>query len=638
MRLTALIAAILSASGVYAQEAVLRESHITAVRSVIAPTDTISGSRLRSATDAADAIRSFTGLQVKDYGGVGGLKTINVRSLGSEHVGVFIDGIRIDNAQNMQVDLGRFSTDNLSSIELYGGQKSAILQSAVEYGSATAVHLISDTPARNAATVRVRGGSFGTLSPSFRIDRIFRQHLYVTFDAALTYSDGRYRFHDNYPGHDTVMVRTNTDIRSARAEARMGRKTWHLHAYAYDSERGLPGPVVRRASALPLSLDRQSDRNLFLQGSWRHTFTSAWDIALKGKLTRDYIRYRTDPEHDPQSMPIDVYYRQHQAYTSIATSIRLTPFWQAAIASDIQYNTLNSNARDFTLPRRLTAFSAISTSISKGPLNASASLLHTIAADLFRNTSAGAWTRTNTTRRAFTPSLMASYTSNSFTINAFVKRSYRLPSFNDLYYTIVGNSLLSPEKATQYNISARFHTNINANTAVTARLEAYHNRMRDKIVAVPTVNQFRWSMYNIGRADINGAEAQFSVRHDDTKGIDIRYTYQQALDHSNKKSLTYGGQIAYIPLHSGSVNADITLHGWRLDITTVLTSERWSNSANIKDYRIAPWWTLDARISRTIGRITLRADLKNIFNKQYCVVQGYPMPGFNILGYLGYDF
>ncbi|WP_449399736.1 TonB-dependent receptor [Chryseobacterium wanjuense] len=48
----------------------------------------------------ADALRYFSGVQIKDYGGIGGLKTINIRSMGSQHVGVFYDGIQIGNAQN----------------------------------------------------------------------------------------------------------------------------------------------------------------------------------------------------------------------------------------------------------------------------------------------------------------------------------------------------------------------------------------------------------------------------------------------------------------------------------------------------------------------------------------------------------
>lgn len=83
----------------------------------------------------ADAIRYFSGIQVKDYGGIGGLKTVNIRSLGTHHVGVFYDGIQLGNAQNGQVDLGKFSLENMEEISLYNGQKSEIFQPAKDFGS-----------------------------------------------------------------------------------------------------------------------------------------------------------------------------------------------------------------------------------------------------------------------------------------------------------------------------------------------------------------------------------------------------------------------------------------------------------------------------------------------------------------------
>ena len=56
----------------------------------------ITPQRLEGATlkrlnmlSVADALRFFSGVQIKDYGGIGGLKTINIRSMGSEHVGVY---------------------------------------------------------------------------------------------------------------------------------------------------------------------------------------------------------------------------------------------------------------------------------------------------------------------------------------------------------------------------------------------------------------------------------------------------------------------------------------------------------------------------------------------------------------------
>ena len=56
----------------------------------ILPAQTLSGEQLErlNSQSVADALRYFSGVQIKDYGGIGGLKTINIRSMGSQHVGV----------------------------------------------------------------------------------------------------------------------------------------------------------------------------------------------------------------------------------------------------------------------------------------------------------------------------------------------------------------------------------------------------------------------------------------------------------------------------------------------------------------------------------------------------------------------
>ena len=86
----------------------------------VIPAQALSGRDLQrlSAVSIADALRYFAGVQIKDYGGIGGLKTVNVRSMGSQHVGVFYDGLQLGNAQNGQIDLGRFSLDNMESVSI----------------------------------------------------------------------------------------------------------------------------------------------------------------------------------------------------------------------------------------------------------------------------------------------------------------------------------------------------------------------------------------------------------------------------------------------------------------------------------------------------------------------------------------
>ena len=86
----------------------------------IIPVQELKGEQLRALNShsVADAVRYFAGVQLKDYGGVGGLKTIDVRGMGTQQVGVFYDGIQLGNAQNGIVDLGKFSFWALHIVEM----------------------------------------------------------------------------------------------------------------------------------------------------------------------------------------------------------------------------------------------------------------------------------------------------------------------------------------------------------------------------------------------------------------------------------------------------------------------------------------------------------------------------------------
>src|SRR5574344_2906121 len=143
----------------------------------VIPSQQLSGEQLEKLNthSVADALRYFSGLQVKDYGGVGGLKTVDIRSMGTNHMGVFYDGIQLGNAQNGQIDLGKYSLDNIEEISLYNGQKSEIFQSAKDFGSAGTIYLRTRHPRfrssrRYNLNVTFRTGSFGLANPSVRFE------------------------------------------------------------------------------------------------------------------------------------------------------------------------------------------------------------------------------------------------------------------------------------------------------------------------------------------------------------------------------------------------------------------------------------------------------------------------------------
>ena len=595
----------------------------------------------------ADVLRRFTGVQVKDYGGVGGLKTVNVRSLGSEHVGVFLDGVQVDNAQNMQVDLGRFSTDGIGMVSLYNGQKTRRLQTAKEYASGAAVHLDADIPFlmdRDGGRVRLRGGSFGTFNPSLQWDRRIGSTL-LRLSAEGVSSHGKYK----YPYFDTTLVRENGDLKSLRLESalfgRLEKGIWRLRLYGYGSERGFPGPVIRRAAGFPFSAERQADGDFFVQGGWNQDWSDRYATAVRFKYAYGYTHYATHPEKNPMALPYDLHYRQQSGYGSLAQSLVLCDPWSVDLSTDLQYNALQSDMGQFVTPRRTVFTGALSTRVVRKRIRAAAHLVYQGAWDRFLTPAAGGWTRENTYRDAWMPSVSLYYAPlEGLEIDAFVKRSYRLPSFNDLYYSLVGNAALEPESAAQAGVDIRT-AGKKGRWSWEGRLSPYFNRVDDKIVAIPTSSQFRWTMLNIGRVDVTGLDVKVDVRRRWTGGaaeLTARYSYQRALDHTVPGSRTYGNQIPYIPLHSGGMDIEVQWGDWTFSWDTVLTGARWSRTANTPDYYVAPWTVSDASLFRKMEMPALSGRAKvpelsagivcgNVFNTAYQVVQGYPMPGFHAM-------
>lgn len=614
----------------------------------------------------ADVLRSQSGIQVKDYGGVGGLKTVNVRSLGSEHNGVFINGIAVENAQNMQVDIGRFSLDELAEITIYNANGCARLQSAKEYASANSICLSYRTPelkGRFGGKARIRGGSFGTLSPAVTLNARLGKNVVGTLSTEYTRSNGKYRFHNSryyringeVKGYDTTMIRQNGDISAIRVEGRLsgtgnGRSSWNSHVYYYDSERGLPGPVVRSATVLPGYGDRQADRNFFVQGAWKHPLGGNFhqEIKIQGKYAWDYTRYRTDPDKNPQAMPTDVTYRQHNAYLSASWAMSPFEWWSINLASDVQFNTLDGTSKYFAQPQRLSLWEALALDFNWNIVRISANANWCFTADWFDNTGSGAFAREDRTCSNFSPALLFQISplengSSSLTINGFVKRSYRMPSFNDLYYTLVGNSSLDSEKAFQSDLGLTYIYRFSTVLSLTLKTECYYNYLKDKIVAIPTSSMFRWTMLNIGKVRTIGNETSASLAYAGNNGLGIelnaRYTYQNSTDRSDPDHASYGGQIPYIPLHTVAVSANASYKGWMAAVTFTAMSERWSSSANLFDYHIDPWCTCDLSLSKTVlQRITLSGSLRNITDSQYEVVKGYPMPGINFMLGVSYEF
>jgi outer membrane cobalamin receptor len=632
----------------------------------IIPAQKLSGEKLEAlgSFSVADAIRYFSGVQIKDYGGVGGLKTVDIRSMGTNHMGVFYDGIQLGNAQNGQIDLGKFSLDNIEEISLYNGQKSDIFQSAKDFGSAGVIYLRTRRPRfaegrRTNFKVFFRTGSFDLANPSLLWEQKLSERVSSSLNVEYIYSSGKYPFRyrrvfpDGTVAWDTTAVRRNGDIHSLRLEGGVNgytdRGKWNLKGYFYDSEKGIPGAIVNNVWKRS---QRQWDRNFFVQGSIQEQLFRGCELLANMKYANDRMRYLNP---DTTLMYIDNSFRQQELYASVAGKYTLRPLWDVSLAVDYQWNTLSATLQDFVYPRRNTVLAALATAFEWRRLRGQASLLGTY---VFENVTRipygdasllpGAQTGTPDNRQEYTPAVFLSFRplpSHDFNVQAFYKRIFRMPTFNDLYYTDVGNVSLRPEYTVQYDLGCRYVREYAQGPVrrLDMKADAYYNEVTNKIVAIPKGNgQYRWMMMNLGYVEIRGVDVSGQVGWQLPRDIRLQtgltYTFQRAQDFSDPtdndpRAGTYGRQIAYIPWHSGSAIANVQWKSWDMNYSFIYVGERYHNSSNIRENHEQPWYTHDLTLGKEWHirsvKFKLSAEVNNLLNQQYDVVLNYPMPGRN---------
>lgn len=585
----------------------------------LTPSQTLRGDMLRSlsATSVADALKYFSGVQIKDYGGLGGLKTVNVRSLGSQHVGVYLDGIRITNAQNGQIDLGRYSLSNMESVSLYNANRNERLQSASEYASAATVYMQTKRPTQTTYTMEYGCGSFGLnkLKGYFALKNL----LFV--DAEYQHSDGDYAFRFRSEQEDTVGTRHNSDITFYRLEAAGFYKGLSTHVYYYNSERGLPGPVIRRLSDQWDSTDRQWDENFFIQSSYKHSWEH-FGLKTNLKYSYDYLHYLQDPRTNAATMYCNNHYTQQDLYGSVAAAWN-TRYVSLTASTDLRWSDLNADVYKFAYVYRLDSKSLLSAIASYRGFEANIALLYTHISDHTRG-AASPLSR-------LTPMYLASWHGGPLTIRAFHKRIFRAPTLNDLYYTLVGNAQLRPEYTSQWDLGVDYK-----DRHLHLALDLYTSRIEDKIVAIPMKCQFRWSMVNFGLVRSLGIST--TAGYDRTWGklafsANANYTCQRDRDFSSPSDPEYKNTIPYSPLHSASLIVSLGYDGWSACTSWLYTGDRFALISNNKEDMLGAWQTVDLKLSKTftVSRHSLQTTIEcnNLTDSRHEVVKRYPMPGCN---------
>lgn len=593
-------------------------------------------------TDISDALHRLPGVTLRDYGGAGGMKTVSVRGFGAQHTAVVYDGVALSDCQSGQIDVSRYTLNDMGGLSLVVGDNDDIFIPAKNAAAAASLHIsTAKMPSDDSAThltAQMKLGAWGYTNPFLKIEKNLSDKLGLSIVGDYIYAENDYPYTIKNVTQDVKDRRNNSRMNSGRAELNMVYRTSDsgillLKAYYYDNSRQLPGMVHYYVNE---SREKMRDQNAFAQLGWRGSLTRNLRMALTGKFNYMMTDYK-DPSY-PGGIKNHQYW-QREAYASACLLYSLSPRLALDYSADYAYNNLSgSDVSTYRDPLRHTVLQSLTAKYSSGRITAMARLLHSLYMNGARRGDAA------DDVSHLSPSVSVNWQAirgEQLYIRLSYKDIFRSPSFNELYYEHYGSTSLKPERTSQLNLGATWRHAYAKTSAFTLTADIYYNNVKDKIVAVP-YNMFIWTNINMGRVRTIGVDATAAVTHRLSAKHTIilygNYTHQKVTNQTPDDQ-SNGNQIAYTPEHTGSMSAAWENPWVNVSVNGIIVSSRWPNNEHYRGTMLNGYQDFGATLYRNISlgkcQLNLRFYVKNIFNKQYEIVGYYPMPGRSWMATVG---
>lgn len=615
--------------------------------------------RRRGVTDIGDALRRFAGVNLRDYGGAGGLKSVSVRGLGAAHTVVTFDGLPLSDIQGGQTDLGQFRTDQLAAIALTVADAQPLL-TPVATLTAASVSLLSLRPdtARRHLSAGLRGGSFTTVNPSFYASTPLGRSSALSLGTDFYFGENDYPFTVENGVATHREHRQNSRMQTWTAEANFAADgrwgSWDAKAYYHNNHRRLPGIVHLYTTE---AHERLVEQTALAQLRWNHR-VRRWSLMAAAKFNFQESLY-TDKSPRYVFSENEQSYWNRTWYATAGAAYDLKPF-SLAYATDLRYEALNSNLSSVGSPSRTSWLQSLSLRYDLRTLTLTAR----VAYHDYQNRRHTAEPLRNAYR--FTPMVSAAWTAcNSrrlrLQLRGFYQELFRVPTFTEAYYYHYGAATLQPELTRQVGVGTTLLIRGNAATAqegsvsqqegfplkqkgdasprgfesLALTLDAYHNLVSQRIVSVP-YNLFVWRTTNMGHVRARGIDVTLDARFRPARRhrlfLAANYSLTDVRDRTDRSNSSYNVRLAYTPLHSGSVALTWENPLCGFVVHTTFASSRWGTNEHTLTTELPGYaetgFTLYRQLRPCRGlTLDLRADLLNAFDKEYAVIRRYPMAG-----------
>jgi vitamin B12 transporter len=593
----------------------------------------------KQAEDLGDLLKSIPGITLKNYGGIGGLKTISARGINGSHSGVYVDGILLQNQITGQLDLSNVQVENIEDLKFtYHNQDDKIHPvSSYFYSNNLFINTFENQFSDDTLQIRtaVKFGSFGQKEAYFS-SKYSKNNVFVSLMYRRKQAEGNFPFIVNNYQHKINQIRVNNDFTEHHAGFSLGKTFKNISKikfqnYFNKSDKGLPGAVILYNPTFNQRLYNQS-----ISSSLNYFSIIKSKIATRIYINNRYeeLTYIDSSFLNAQNLLKSNYFSNYLT-TGMVVKIKLG-------SNFVYFGTENESSTLFfennQYKRFVNRFIINSTlDVNKMKVDFLLGLQHVVDKTVLNDEP----------YLSLNPSLtLRSKKPMQFFGDAYLsmKRTMRMPTFSELYYNHFVNTNLLPEISNQLAIGSYYALNV-FNQKLNFSYSLFVNALENKIVATPSKNLFVWSIQNVGNVLAYGSEVNliysFEIRSSLKIENNFNYTYQKVLNY-NEASKIYRHQIAYMPKHT--LNNSLTIDFQKLGFvfSSYFNSMRYALNENVKQNEIPSFTLFDLSLFYThkIKQNTLRYSfsVKNITNNSYEYIRNFVMPGRNYLISLSYAF
>ena len=596
-----------------------------------------AGSQLLQATGSlqvSDVLKYFSGATVKDYGGLGGLKTVSVRGLGASHTAVAYDGVIITDNQTGQIDLGKFSSSQTESVRMVSGPDNDLLQPAALAAQAAVISVTAGRPylgdSKARGNIQFKAGSFNTFNTQASTELKAGKLGAASLQAEWLGTQGDYPYIQEGAG-SRRMLRENSDVKRLRLEGALfsdiGRNsTLTTRVYWCQTEQGLPANIYYNDNA---ASERLLNNYSFIQSTLTSPVNDRLSLRFSAKYNINYTHYSDSKANTIQGY-IDNRYTEQEGYISGVALYRLAARLSASAGIDGRYSKLGSLGAMQACPTRYTVNSTAALKYASERLTLTGRLNHVITKEeVVIRQAAESYNHLSPTAGIN----WLAWPAAGLHVRASLSNTFRLPTFNDLYFEQIGRRDLRPEQATVTSAGLILENEING-IFYSVYADLYNSNLKDRIMAVPGKNTAVWMMKNIGRVTVHGLETGLELRTSQgpvRPALQVSYTYQRSMDKTESGSTTWNHQLPYTPRHSASAVAWVDNPIVNVSLNLLYSGEYYCNGYNGPQYHMPSYYELGCSLWRQFrlykGGLVLKAECINLTDSRYELVRNYPMPG-----------